>query len=73
MSTAINPTSRARAVGIKTQYKNQNLGSVRALPQRIAVLALCKDETTPDLSKVRITSAKQARELFGIDSDVKSK
>lgn len=70
ISTAIDASARARALGIKTTYKNMQGGKVAILPQRIAVVGQGSTAVTYSLEKRQVTSATEAGSLYGYGSPV---
>lgn len=67
ISTAIDSSAVARAVGVKTTFKNLK-GGVTLLPQRIAVMAQGADAATYSLDKRQVFSGLEAAQIYGFGS-----
>lgn len=68
MSTAIDLSAVARVVGIKTEFRDLRSGNVLFLPQRIAVLAQGRSDSTYSSDKRRVNSAAEAGSVYGFGS-----
>lgn len=70
ISTAVDASAKARALGIKTTFKDLRGGTIVNLPQQIAVVAqgatLAAYATTP----LVVTSRKQAGDVYGYGSPI---
>lgn len=69
-STAIDISSRARALGIQTKFKDLRGGRVAILPQRVAVIGQGASEAVYPTTKQQVTSAAQAGSIYGYGSPV---
>ena len=68
ISTAIDPSAVARALGIKTEYKQIGAANARSLPQRIAVFAQGNTANTYATTKRQVFSAGEVAAVEGFGS-----
>lgn len=68
MSTAVDLSAVARVVGIKTEFRDLRSGNVMFLPQRVAVLAQGRSDSTFSPEKRRVMSATEAGTVYGFGS-----
>ena len=70
VSSAVDVSAVARAIGIKTQFKDLRKGNVLFLPQRVALIGQGSTASTYSTTKQQITSADQAGSLYGYGSPI---
>lgn len=69
---SISASAVSRVVGVEVQFKDFNVGQVRNLPQRVAVIGQGTTalNSTYALTKLQITSAAQAASVYGFGSPI---
>ena len=70
ISTAIDPSARARGVGIKTTFKNLGASSAVILPQRVAVIGQGATAATYATTKTQFTTSKEVGDAYGFGSPI---
>lgn len=65
VSTSVTQSQIARVLGIETQFVNLRAGRIQNLPQRVMMVGQGNEAKTYATTKVQITSAAQAAELYG--------
>lgn len=68
ISTAFNPTDRARGVGIKTNFTRLNPTDAELLPQKLAVIGPYDNEIAPGIEPTQFTNAKDVGDKYGYGS-----
>ena len=70
ISTAVAASAQARALGIKTTFKDLRGGTIVNLPQQIAVVAQGNTLATYAATPLVVTSRKQAGDAYGYGSPI---
>ena len=70
ISTAVDASAVARVVGIRTEFVDLRGGRVTLLPQRIAVIGQGNTASTYPTTKLQVTSALQAGQVYGFGSPI---
>lgn len=70
VSTAVDISAVARVVGIKTEFKDLRGGGILFLPQRIAIVGQGSTASVYPSTKLQITSALAAAEVYGFGSPI---
>lgn len=70
ISSAVSASAVARVVGIKTEYKNMNLGGITFLPQRLAIVGQGATAVDYSTDKLQVTSALEAAQTYGFGSPI---
>lgn len=70
ISSAVLNSARARIVGIKTIFVNLRGSNIVGLPQRIAVVGQGASASVYAATKLQVTSAQQAGEVYGFGSPI---
>ena len=68
VSSAIDASAVARAVGIKTDFKDLRAGAILSLPQRIAVVGQGATASTYGTAPIQLTTAAEVGQEFGFGS-----
>lgn len=70
ISTAVPSSAVARALGVKTEFKDLRSGSTFFLPQRVALIGQAATSAVFDSTKRTIASANEAAQLYGFGSPI---
>ncbi len=70
ISTAIQPSAVARALGIKTEFQDLRGSQAKFLPQQLAVIGQGSSFVTYSTDKYTVTSAPEAGERYGYGSPI---
>jgi len=70
VSTAVDLSAVARVLGIKTEFKDLRGGGILFLPQRIAVVGQGNSAVTYPTTKLQVTSALDAANIYGFGSPI---
>lgn len=70
VSTAVPNSARARIVGLETIFVNLRGSNIVGLPQRIAVVGQGASASVYAVTKLQVTSAQQAGEVYGFGSPI---
>ena len=68
ISTAINPSARARALAVQTAYRDLSKGAVKYLPIRVAILGQGNTASTYATTKKQVYSAYEVGATYGFGS-----
>jgi len=70
ISSAVDPSARARVLGIKTEFRNLAPGNPAFLPQRVALIGQGATAATYDTAKVQYFTAFDVGTAYGFGSPV---